>query len=75
MTGEPTHTASKERNGIMRPSYINYCLKGEVSITLCWWLCLTLYTALQIKNCSKSTHAYHIKKEMAPCTQVISTIV
>ena len=27
MTGEPMHTASKERNGAARLSYINYCLK------------------------------------------------
>ena len=32
MTGEPTHTASKERNGAAGPSYINYRLKSEVSI-------------------------------------------
>ena len=34
MTGEPTHTASKERNGATCLSYINYCLKIEVSIAL-----------------------------------------
>ena len=33
MTGEPTHTASKERNGIAHLSYINYRLKSEVCIT------------------------------------------
>ena len=32
MTGEPTHTTPKERNGAIRPSYINYRLKSEVSI-------------------------------------------
>ena len=32
MTGEPTHTASEM--GAARPSYINYHLKSEVSITL-----------------------------------------
>ena len=32
MTGEPTHTTSKENNGTVRPSYINYRLKSEVSI-------------------------------------------
>ena len=34
MTGEPLHTASKERNSAICPSYINYHLKSEVSITL-----------------------------------------
>ena len=33
MTGEPTHTASKERKGAVRPSYTNYHLESEVSIT------------------------------------------
>ena len=46
----------KERNGATRPSYINYCLKSEVSITLC----STRYTAVRIKNCSKSTSAIKI---------------
>ena len=36
---------------------INYHLKSEVSITLHCQLCSTRYTALQIKNCSKSTSA------------------
>ena len=30
MTGEPMHTASKERNGTVCPSYINYRLKSEI---------------------------------------------
>ena len=30
MTGEPTHTASEM--GAARLSYINYCLKSEVSV-------------------------------------------
>ena len=33
----------------------NYCLESEVSIKLCGQRCSTHYTALQIKNCSKST--------------------
>ena len=33
----------------------NYCLKTEVSIMLHCQLCSTSYTAVQIKNCSKST--------------------
>ena len=41
-------------------SYINYCLKSEVSITLCCRLCSTHYTAVQIKNCLKSTSAIKI---------------
>ena len=45
----------KERNGAVRPSYINYDLKSEVSITLCCRLCSTHYTAARIKNCLKST--------------------
>ena len=46
-----------ERNGAARPSYINYHLKIEVSITLCCWLCSTHYTAVQIENCSIRTSA------------------
>ena len=34
---------------------INYHLKSEVSIALCCQLCLTCYTAVQIKNCLKAT--------------------
>ena len=47
----------KGRDGATRPSYINYHLKSEVSITLRCLLCSTHYTAIQIKNCSKSTSA------------------
>ena len=60
MTGEPMHTASKERMAPCTPA-INYCLKNEVSITLCCQLCSTHYTALQIKNCLKSTSANTVK--------------
>ena len=56
MTGEPTHTVSE-----MVPSYINYRLKSEVSITLRCQLCSTCYTAVRIKNCSKSTSAITMK--------------
>ena len=72
MTSEPTHTTSE-----MMPSYINYFLKSEVSITLHCQLCSTCYTALQINNCLKSTSAIHAyrKKEMAPRAPVISIIV
>ena len=41
------------------PIYINY-LKSEVSIALCCRLCSTHYTAVRIKNCSKSTFAIKI---------------
>ena len=34
----------KERKGTAHPSYINYHLKSEVSITLCCQLCSTHYT-------------------------------
>ena len=50
----------KERNGTTCPSYINYHLKSEVSIMLHSRLCATRYTAVQIKNCSKSTSAIKI---------------
>ena len=42
------------------PSYINYHLKSEVSITLHCQLCSTRYTAVQIKNCLKSNSAIEI---------------
>ena len=70
MTGEPTHTASEMAP---RPSYINYHLKSEVSITLRCQLCSTRYTVFRIKNCLKSTstiHAYQ-KKEMVPRVPII----
>ena len=47
-------------NGAACPSYINYRLKSEVSITLCCQLCSTRYTVVRIKNCSKSTSAITI---------------
>ena len=47
----------KEINGATHPSYINYHLKNEASITLRCRLCSTRYTAVRIKNCSKSTSA------------------
>ena len=59
MTGEPTHTTSKERNGAMHPR-VNYCLKSDVSIMLHCQLCSTCYTALRIKNCSKITSAIKV---------------
>ena len=43
-----------ERNGAAHPSYTNYRLKSEVSITHHCQLCLTHYTAVRIKNCLKS---------------------
>ena len=50
----------KERNHAARPNYINYRLKSEVSIMLRCRLYSTRYTAVQIKNCSKSTSAIKI---------------
>ena len=49
-----------KRNGAACPSYINYRLKSELSITLRCQLCSTHYTAVQIKNCLKSTSAIKI---------------
>ena len=57
------YTVTKEeRNSVVHPSY----LKSEVSFMLCCQLCSTCYTALQIKNCSKSTSAIKVatKKNM-----------
>ena len=53
---QSTHT---ERNGAAHPSYINYRLKSEISITLHCQLCSTRYTAVRIKNCLKSTSAIY----------------
>ena len=50
----------KERAGATCPSYINHRLKSEASITLRCRLCSIRYTAVQIKNCSKSTSAIKI---------------
>ena len=50
----------KERNGAARPSFINYRLKSEVSITLLCRLCSTRYTAVRIENCLKSIIAIKI---------------
>ena len=50
----------KERNDATHPSYINYCLKSEVSITLLCRLCSTRYTAVRIKNYLKSTSVIKI---------------
>ena len=45
MSGEPTHTAPKERNGAVRPSYQSSS-ESEVSITIHCQLCSTRYTAV-----------------------------
>ena len=50
----------KERNGATHLSYINYHLKSEISTTLHCRLFSTRYTAVQIKNCLKSTSAIKI---------------
>ena len=59
MTGEPTHTASNEKMALCTPA-TNYCLKSEVSIMLRCRLFSTSYTALQIKNCSRSISAIKV---------------
>ena len=57
----PLHTEThSERNGAACPSYINYHLKGEVTIMLHCQLCSTHYTTVQIKNCFTSTSAIKI---------------
>ena len=45
---------------LAHPSYINYRLKSEVSITLGCRLCSTRYTVVRIKNCLKSISAIKI---------------
>ena len=56
MTGEPMHTASKERKGAMRSSYQLLSEKRSIH-----YASLSAnYTALQIKNCSKSTSAFKV---------------
>ena len=47
----------KESNDAACPSYTNHRLKSEASITLHCRLGSTRYTAVQIKNCLKSTSA------------------
>ena len=63
MTGEPTHTTSKERNDAKCPSYINFCLKSEASVTLCCQLCSNknfwLHSSTN-KNFWKSTSAIKV---------------
>ena len=50
----------EERNAAVSLSYINYCLKREVSITLLCWLCSTRYTAVRIKSYLKNTYTIKI---------------
>ena len=64
MIGEPTPT-SKERNGAVHPSYINYRLKSEVSITLCCQLCSTLTNQELFEGHLCNPRIPHKKKEMA----------
>ena len=45
---------------VPHPNFINYRLKGEVSIMLRCRLCSTRYTAIRIKNYLKSTSAIKI---------------
>ena len=72
-----------ERNGAMCPSYINYRLKSEVSIMLLCRLCPIRYTAVQMKNCLKSTSAikivtmkntdFSLQREAITCYHLIDT--
>ena len=48
-------SCTKESNGAVHFSYVNYHLKSEESIMLYFQLCSTHYTAIKIKNYSKST--------------------
>ena len=57
---QSTHTKRKKWCRTPQLVYINYPLKSEVSITLLSPLCSTHYTAVQIKNCLKSTSAIKI---------------
>ena len=50
----PSILHQKKENGATY-AYLIYHLKTEVSITLCCQLCSTSYTAVWIKNCSKSS--------------------
>ena len=45
---------------VPHPNFINYRLKGEVSIMLRCRLCSTRYTAIRIKNYLKSTSVIKI---------------
>ena len=56
----PLQSMHTKRNGATHPSYFNYHLKSEVSITVHCLLCSTCYTAVRIKNCSKSTSTIKI---------------
>ena len=76
MTGEPTHTASKERNGAVCPSYINYHLKSEISLTLHCQLCSTHYksrtSAIKVAS-MKNTDDFHYERKPS-CATSISTL-
>ena len=50
-------TAFPKEEMVPRAPVINYFLKSEVSITLHCRLCSICYTAVRIKNCSKSISA------------------
>ena len=52
--------AYRKKEMVPQTPATNYHLKTEVSIMLCCRLCSTCYTAVRIKNCSKSTSAIKI---------------
>ena len=60
ITAKATGLPYRKKEMALRDSVINCRLKSEVSITLLRQLCSTCYTALQIKNCSKSTSAIKV---------------
>ena len=57
----PLQSQHNNRNGAAHPSYINYCPdESKVSTMIRCWLFLIRYTAVRIKNRSKSTSANKI---------------
>ena len=59
-------------NGTAHPSYINYCLKSEVSIMLGCQLCSTRYTAFRIKNFSGSTSTIYAYQKKWCCAPILA---
>jgi len=55
-----TELTSNVRNGTTYHSYINYSLKGKVSIAFQFQLCSIRYTALLTNNCLKKNLAIKV---------------
>ena len=79
------HTVSKERNGATHPSYINYCLKSEVSITSCCQLCFKHYGSRTIQKHLCNPHipierigtacpSYHLKSEVSSLSAMVNPL-